>query len=99
MIVACSYGFVCQSNAIEAQTNLLAVLRRLVGNNYSTWPQPTVMAGIRFVESTAWGLLWARLRYEHACEGSDLSSGELADLESALQEHFQPIFEEISPCP
>ena len=78
----------------KAQTQLLTLLRRLADNKYSPWQEQIVKAGIRFVESTAWGLLWARLRYEHACQGSDISSSELADLESALREHFEPIQEE-----
>ena len=95
MIFACSYGLMNRPTAAEAQTDLLAMLRRYEDcQYYSAWPQWLLRAGIRFAESTAWGLLWARLRYEHGRRDSELSSTELADLEAVLQEHFQPIQEE-----
>lgn len=96
MIFACSYGLMNRPTAAEAQTDLLALLRRYEDcQYYSAWPQFLLRAGIQFVESTAWGMLWARLRYEHGRQDSELSSTELANLEAALQEHFQPILSEL----
>jgi hypothetical protein len=55
-----------------------------------------IRAAILFTESSAWSLLWPRIKYEHNQAGGEMSAVKLVELDRCLQEHFLPIEEELT---
>ena len=81
----------------EVREDILHRLSTLVRYKAPPFCEGLVEPAIRFVESSAWSLLWPRIAHEYGRKGYGMSREQLTDNDLALREHFQPIFEEISP--
>ncbi len=51
-------------------------------------------AAIRFCQGEAWTLLYLWVRCKHGWPGGEIEAEALANIENALESHFQPISEE-----
>src|SRR5271157_2469324 len=84
----------CASETKEDILHVLGTLRR-----FKTQPQRDglVEPAIRFVESSAWSLLWTRIRLHQGWRGCEIETMAIKNIDEALRDHFTPIQEEISP--
>ena len=50
-------------------------------------------AAVWFVKSSAWTLLWTRIKFEHGWPGGELNKAVFDELDRCLQDHFSPVLE------
>lgn len=80
-------------SAEETREDVLHVLGTL--KRFKTQPHldGLVDPAIRFIGSSAWSLLWARIRIH---QGRPFGSQNAAELDQALKDYFYPLLEEIA---
>ena len=94
LIVTAASKPVNNRDAFQVQEDVLHILNTLRRYKCKPWRDGLVEPAIRFVESSAWSLLWLKIRFEHGWPGSEISAESLASVNVALQQHFDPILEE-----
>ena len=87
------YGYpLCEWNAEQAQDTLAAHLHTAMHVAFPYRRKEIMRITERFVLSSAWSMVWARLRHEWV-PSERLSDDKLADIEQSLREHFSTIEE------
>ena len=87
-------GFVPRDarGAEEMQEDVLHQLGTLERFRTPPWKDGLIDPAKRFVQSSAWSLIWARMQHDYGYH--TLTQEQLGELNQALFEHFQPIEEE-----
>ena len=94
LIVAHAYPICEYTDPERAQEVLSAQLHAAMHTAFPCKRKETLKAIRRFVDSSAWSMLWTLIKAEWV-DNEELTLARMADLRNSLYEHFQPIEEEM----
>jgi hypothetical protein len=94
LILALAFVIEDVLNPSEAQAAILDMLRIMCEKADPIWKRAPVCLAVRFVESSAWSLIWTRIGYEYGHH--PMTAPMLEDLELLLADHFEPLVEETT---
>ncbi len=92
LIIAHAYPICEYTDAERAQEVLSAQLHAAMHTAFPCKRKEVLRATRRFVDSSAWGMLWSLIRNEWV-DNEELPLNRLAEIRGSLYEHFLPIEE------
>ena len=81
------------TDAEEHRECLLKFLRGIHAADLPRRQELLVSSAMQFIESSAWSLLWNKIRWSCAMPGGAMSGSQLIDLDTLLKDHFSAIEE------